>query len=57
LAALLTTRHPGAKALLALAASRIQYLGVGKRSNVQSIDIARQPARRFAVCLVTERHG
>jgi phosphohistidine swiveling domain-containing protein len=55
LAALPASRRPGAKALLALAASRIPYRGVGKRSYVQSIDVARQTARRFADCLVTER--
>ena len=55
LAALPAARRPGAKALLALAASRIPFRGVGKRSYVQSIDIARQTARRFADCLVTER--
>jgi pyruvate,water dikinase len=54
LAALPILQRPAARALLALAACRIPYRGVGKRSYVQSLDIARQTARRFGECLVEQ---
>lgn len=45
-------RRPAVRALLALAAHRIPLRGVGKRSYLQSIDVARAAARRIGHHLV-----
>jgi rifampicin phosphotransferase len=52
LAAVPRHRRPAVRALLALAAHRIPLRGVGKRSYLQSIDVARAAARRIGRCLV-----
>jgi pyruvate,water dikinase len=52
LAALPRHRRPAVRALLALAAHRIPLRGVGKRSYLQSIDVARTAARRIGRHLV-----
>jgi rifampicin phosphotransferase len=55
LAALPRARRPAARALLALAASRILLRGIGKRAFLQSLDVVRASARRMGECLVAER--
>jgi rifampicin phosphotransferase len=52
LAAVPRHRRPAVRALLALAARRIPLRGVGKRSYLQSIDVARAAARRIGRHLV-----
>jgi phosphohistidine swiveling domain-containing protein len=47
-------RRPGARALLALAARMIPLRGVGKRSFLQSLDVARCAGRRIGTLLVEQ---
>jgi rifampicin phosphotransferase len=52
LAALPRAQRAPAAAVLRLAASRIPLRGVGKRSFLQGLDVARAAARRIGTCLV-----
>jgi pyruvate,water dikinase len=54
LAALPLAQRAPAAAVLGLAAARIPLRGVGKRSFLQALDVARAASRRIGQCLVAE---